>query len=224
MSSSTSITSPFLNLPSELRNLIYSHLLIHPLDTVSTVEEEYWRDKTRSTPALRDRFCANILQTCRQINREATPILYGENLFQGHSSLLATFPAMVVMLRPQHLVLPAIPHTLHNDKIRRYHINIRLDTDPRFSAQRAEESFTGAHELQVQVFQAMFGSSDYTVLHMLAGIRGVKKVRIYGSIGDGKYTSWLSQAMMAPVGTVIPAYDEELPAGVGWNTWTHGNR
>ncbi|KAA6409401.1 MAG: hypothetical protein FRX48_06954 [Lasallia pustulata] len=52
---------PFLSLPGELRNPIYRHLLV-------------------GGPRLNNPRYAQILRTCKQINREATGILYAENI------------------------------------------------------------------------------------------------------------------------------------------------
>ena len=53
--------------------------------------------------------------------------------------------------------------------IRRYYIFVRLDTDPRFSSSLVEESFNGCDELYIDVFQAMYGSCDFTVLKLFEG-------------------------------------------------------
>ncbi|KAJ5050496.1 uncharacterized protein L3040_002375 [Drepanopeziza brunnea f. sp. 'multigermtubi'] len=66
--------------------------------------------------------------------------------------------------------------------IRRFHIRVRLDCDPNFSAKKATESFTGMEELTIEVFQAQFGGSDYEVLTLFEDIRGVKRARVYGSV------------------------------------------
>ena len=87
--------------------------------------------------------------------------------------------------------------------IRRYHIRVRLDCDPNFSAKKAQEAFTGAEELTVEVFQAQFGGSEYQVLKLFEGIRGVRRAKIYGSVSAfPDYVDWLESAMMEPEGTL----------------------
>lgn len=67
---------PFLDLPAELRLLVYEHLL---------VASEPWRlaavEENRST------LYPNILATCRLVRQEATPVLYGCNEFELNSVL-----------------------------------------------------------------------------------------------------------------------------------------
>ncbi|CAK1365456.1 unnamed protein product [Cercospora beticola] len=67
---------PFLELPAELRVLVYEHLL---------VASEPWRlaalEENRST------LYPNILATCKLVRQEATPVLYGCNEFEFNSLL-----------------------------------------------------------------------------------------------------------------------------------------
>ncbi|SLM33677.1 hypothetical protein LPUS_00809 [Lasallia pustulata] len=62
MAAPSSIIFPFLSLPAELRNVIYRHLLVGGPDTTAPPH-------------------AQILRTCKQVNHEATDILYAENTF-----------------------------------------------------------------------------------------------------------------------------------------------
>ena len=76
--------------------------------------------------------------------------------------------------------------------IHRYHIRIRLDCDPNFSAKAAKESFDGMDELTIEAFQAQYGSSDHGVLELFEGIRGVKQAKVYGSVtAFPEYVRWL---------------------------------
>ncbi|KAA6415891.1 MAG: hypothetical protein FRX48_00610 [Lasallia pustulata] len=61
MAALNNIIFAFLSLPAELRNPIYRHLLV-------------------GGPRSNDPRYAQILRTCKQINREATGILYAENI------------------------------------------------------------------------------------------------------------------------------------------------
>ncbi|CZT03167.1 uncharacterized protein RAG0_10023 [Rhynchosporium agropyri] len=94
--------------------------------------------------------------------------------------------------------------------IRRYHIRIRLDCDPNFSADKATQSFTGVEELSIEVSQAQFGSSNYKVLRLFEGIRSVKRARIYGSVtAFPEYVRWLQGSMKTPQGMDFEQFDEE---------------
>ena len=80
-------------------------------------------------------------------------------------------------------------------------------------------------ELQIDVFQAMYGSCDFSVLRLFEGVRGVGKVGIEGSLGDRKYADWLARTMELPLGTRAAPYYEKYVGGVpAWDSWTHGNR
>ncbi|PPJ54959.1 hypothetical protein CBER1_08969 [Cercospora berteroae] len=65
---------PFLQLPAELRLLVYEHLL---------VAEGLWRVHRRGNVNRNtSRLYPNITATCKIVYREATPILYGHNEFK----------------------------------------------------------------------------------------------------------------------------------------------
>lgn len=68
-----SATPPLLALPAELRNHIYSLVLILPVDQYIEVH------RGLREPAL--------LQTCRRSQHETVPIYYGENTFKAEESL-----------------------------------------------------------------------------------------------------------------------------------------
>ena len=67
------ILSGAVDLPPEIRLMIYRHLLVRsdPLPQLGP----FWSDEPR--PAW------NILRTCRLIYREASDVLYTENTFHG---------------------------------------------------------------------------------------------------------------------------------------------
>lgn len=79
-------------------------------------------------------------------------------------------------------------------------------------------------ELTIEVFQAQFGSSNYNVLRLFEGIRGVKKVRVYGSVqAFPDYVAWLEDAMRTKVGKeVVPFGGEKVvaPQVRGYDLWT----
>ncbi|KAK4613200.1 uncharacterized protein CLAFUR5_13235 [Fulvia fulva] len=90
---------PFLDLSAELRNEIYILSLQQPtpmhleyLRGIRTSEKDNTSPR-QSPPAKRELTCS-LLRTCRQINHEATSILYGYNTFApslGDCSYLRLF-------------------------------------------------------------------------------------------------------------------------------------
>lgn len=224
--------SPLLTLPAELRNLIWTHCLVQaPIIPLAL---------PGPGPAFKNlRICPRLLGSCKQINMECTPILYGENTFSAHPSLLATLPACTLL----RVKRPPVISSRVIRMIRRYYLHVRLDTDPRFTYEQAQESFDSVEELRIEVFQAMygrcvllwirnsalpladFGSCDFSKLKLFEGVRGVGKVVVYGSVGDGKYAQYLARAMMSPPGTEVPPYEEMYIGGnKAWDTWQNGNR
>jgi len=98
---------------------------------------------------------------------------------------------------------------------------VRLDTDPRFTASEVSAAFSGAESLEVEVWQAEYGSVDLRVLKLFEGVRGVRRARVCGSVG-GKYARWLEDVMMREVGGMVEGFVElEEDA---YDLWTSGNR
>ena len=179
----------FTDLPGEIRNKIYNQLLILP---------------ALSTPRLLgDRpLYPQILSVCRQVHEEAKQILYGCNTFLAHPNLLGEMPRL-------RLYYDAIHSRDLISLIQRFHIRVRLDCDPNFSATKAAESFNDVEELSIEVFQAQFGSSDYEVLKLFEGIRGVRRARVYGSVtAFPEYVEWLQDAMKTPEGVEVEMFDK----------------
>lgn len=75
---------------------------------------------------------------------------------------------------------------------------MRLDTDPRFSAQQAAAAFSGAEYLEIRVWQSMFDGCDASVLRLFLGVRGVRVARVTGSV-NAELARWLERRMMSPV-------------------------
>lgn len=211
-----------LKLPAEIRNAIYSYILIQPSGLSEDQLPKHLSDGTIN-PAPRRRFCANILLTCQQINAEASPIFYGQNTFSAHTSLLTTMPSLLLAIRPNAIKTPPVTALTVLSMIRRVHIVVRLDTDPRFDRDKLRESFSGMEELEIDVYQAMYGGCDYTVLHLFEDIRGVRRAAVTGSIGNGHYAAWLAKTMMSPIGSDVLAYLPDIRTQ-RWESWTHGNR
>lgn len=109
--------------------------------------------------------------------------------------------------------------------IRNYYLLVRLDTDPRFTTLQAREAFSGVASLELEVFQAMYGSCDFSVLKLFEGVRGVGKATVQGSVGDGRYARWLERRMESEEGAELEPFFEEYVAGVpSWHAWAQGNR
>ncbi|TKX25722.1 hypothetical protein C1H76_2001 [Elsinoe australis] len=172
--------SPLFHLPPELRQQIYIHLLSAP---------------TPSTPLH-----PSLLATCRRLHHESSPLLYSLT-FEAHPTLLTSLPYYHMRSRP---VSPSL-----TPRIRKWHITVRLDVDARFTHEQVREAFTGCEELTVEVMQAMYGSCDFGVLGGFEGVRDVRRARVVGSLGDGRYGVWLEKRMMLGVGEEGEAWREE---------------
>ena len=85
---------PFLNLPTEIRLLVYQRLLVGDLGYVEVCNEAQWfvrkRDPSFITPVLSA--FTGILQSCKQVHDEATEVLYGDNTFVFRSEDIAGTP------------------------------------------------------------------------------------------------------------------------------------
>ena len=213
-------TSILFRLPAELRNQIYEELLCpntpHHKDLA-----------TYSTPSRPPMVYPAILRTCRKIQEEAQDLLYTTHVFHAHRSLLTALP---------HLILPEKPILSPTNiaKITRWQLELRLDTDPRFTSSQATAAFSGAEFLQVKVWQSMFDGADNSVLKLFTGVRGVGVAKVTGCDDEG-LARWLEKRMMMPVeekegrergccqcGKKV---DEEMEwFGVTRDAWTFGNR
>jgi len=183
-------TFTFLNLPGEIRNQIYHQLLI-----VLALSTRRLLGDPPLYPA--------VLTVSRQVYQEAKQILYGCNTFLAHPNLLTDMPRL-------RLYYDTITSATLISHIRSYHIRVRLDNDPNFSAEKATNSFSGVEELTIEVFQAQFGSSDYKTLKLFEGVRGVKRARIYGSvIAFPEYVQWLQKSMMTPIDQEMEIFEME---------------
>ena len=180
----------FLDLPGEIRNQIYLELLIVP---------------DLATPLLQfgsHPIYPRILEVCQKVHDEAKEILYGINTFLAHPNLLTGLPRL-------RLHYDTISSESIISLIRRYHIRVRLDCDPNFTAIKVIDAFTDIEELSIEVFQTQYGGSDYNVLRLFEGIRGVKKANIFGSTSSfPKYAEWLQDAMMTPKGIVLKSFND----------------
>ncbi|CAI6303975.1 unnamed protein product [Periconia digitata] len=208
-STSTTITTtpkPTLRL-QELRNEIYTLLLTPstvPLSRLAASGQSHQTGTqhvllpSSSPPSL----YPAILSTCRKAAQEATPLLYTSHVFHAHNSLLTSFPHLTSASRP-------VLHHQVISMIRRWHITLRLDTDPRFTAEQAKLAFSGVEYLEVRVWEAQFEMCDYLVLGLLSGVRGVRVARVGGSVGEG-VARWLERVMMSEEGVDQGVKKEEI--------------
>ncbi|KAE9373675.1 hypothetical protein N431DRAFT_374286 [Stipitochalara longipes BDJ] len=201
-------TLTFLDLPGEIRNSIYRQVLIVPPLSVP---------RLLGDPPI----YPQILSICRKVYEEARQILYSCNTFLAHPNLLSGLPRL-------RLYYDTISSPTLISLIQRYHIKVRLDCDPNFTLTKATNAFSGIEELTIEVFQAQFGSSDYKVLRLFEGVRGVKRTRVYGSVtAFPEYVAWLEAAIVTPRENTVEVFDKEkvVTAQVRpYDIWTHGGR
>ncbi|KAI9667379.1 MAG: hypothetical protein M1821_000194 [Bathelium mastoideum] len=202
---------PLLDLPLEIRLLIYHHALTHAsiphLRLLST--RAHCSDYVLPSPPL----VPALLATCRAVAAEATPVLYGANVFAAHPQLLTALPYLVRSSQPIRDAGVAA-------RIRRWWLHVRLDTDAPWDSGKVEDAFSGVEELQLEVFQAQFGSCGYEVLRRFVGVRGVRRAKVFGSVEEG-FARWLEGVMMSESGAVVKGFEE----GRGeYDLWTHGGR
>lgn len=185
---------PFLDLPGEIRNQIYHHLLVLPHISKRT--------RLGFTPPL----YPLILQTCRKVNEEGQQILYGCNVFLAHPIHLTTNPRL-------RLYYDRVSFEPFTRLIKRFHFIIRLDGvhASRFSPKHAKAAFSGLEELTVEVFQPHSAGSDLKVLGLLNGVRNVEKASVKGNLtGVWEYARWLEGAMMSSSESVVDAFEGEF--------------
>lgn len=181
----------FLDLPFEIREQIYCHLLILLPSATNN-------DGPLLHPA--------ILSTCHQIHHEALPILYTKNTFQCHPKLLTSFPRPFPVARasPKRLTETSCPGV---KLIRRWYLNARLDCGPFWDAETVGQALTGAEALELEVWRSQFRPGGTEVLRMFEEVRGIRRVRIWGSTtGMEGYVAWLEGAMRSPVGSEVAPY------------------
>jgi hypothetical protein len=189
--------SIFFRLPAELRNQIYEELLCpNAPSTKDLVHRGSHKPKTRfqglaqhdyhmpKPPAL----YPDILLTCRKAHEEAADMLYTTHIFHAHPSLLSSLPHLISSAKP--VLYPAMIA-----KIKRWQLTLRLDTDPRFSAEQATAAFSGAEYLEIRVWQSMFDGADCSVLKLFLGVRGVKVAKVAGSVETG-LARWLEARLV----------------------------
>ncbi|TWU77604.1 hypothetical protein ED733_007880 [Metarhizium rileyi] len=179
-----------LSLPLELRLQIYTLLLLLP---------PYSKHSIHPTSVH-----AAILRTSRQVHAEASPLLYTQNVFLAHPSLLTSFPR----LRENY---PPVKEDLAIARIRRFRLLIRLDCDLPYSRETAAKALSHMDEVIVDVAQAVFLGAGCENLRVLEDVRGVGRVVIRGSTtGFERYADWLQGVMEAEKAHVAAYMDEEV--------------
>ncbi|KAK4695800.1 hypothetical protein P7C71_g2008, partial [Lecanoromycetidae sp. Uapishka_2] len=180
------MASPFLDLPGEIRNQILRLLLTHTTRIITRSASQLAPPKP--TPLG---LSPGVLLASWRTYYEGLSILYGENTFQAHPSYLTS---IVFAMEP---TLTVAPH--HVSMVRRFHIRVRLDCDTYYDSEKVKEVFTGADELEVELFRASWGMGGYDSLDGFVGIRGVRRARVHGSVGP-KFARWLEDCMESKEG------------------------
>lgn len=219
----------FLNLPLEVREQIYAHLLLFTCPDTS-----FPPPSADISPSLHPA----ILSVCHQTHAEALPFLYAQNTFACHQTLLTSFPRLyslpsaasgsvssfrtigaAQLSRPDGGRYPQLTETRCPGValIRRWYLWARLDCGPFWDGETVRAAFSGAEELILEVWQSTFGACGNEVLRVFEGVRGVRRVRISGSTtGMEEYVRWLEDMMRSPVGSEVVPYlrsDDEAKSG-----------
>lgn len=242
--------SILLSLPAELRVPIYTFILTLPTCRKLIDANDIFSDASRGSSGASVISSATkappnvtaILTTCRLTAEEASPLLYSLNTFTAHSTLMTSLPSP--LLSPSHKIL----NPVHVRNIRKWHIHVRLDVDPRFTEEQVTAAFTGCEELTVDCTEAMFRSAGCGVVLLFAGVRDVGRVKIRGGGVDDGVRDWLQRRMRKPIGwegdgkwwesagadvwarrgmdrsVVGDAGGTNAGASSGYEVWTHGNR
>jgi hypothetical protein len=179
--------SVFFLLPAELRNQIYDELLCANAPCPKQLLQ-YSQQRSHAAPQP---IYPAILSTCKRIHQEAQDLLYTRHIFHAHPSLLTALPHLVSPLKP-------LVDAAAIAKITRWHLSLRLDTDPRFMEKQATAAFSGAEYVEIHVWQSMFNGCDEGVLRLFMGVRGVKIARVTGC-AQAALAQWLEERMMRPL-------------------------
>lgn len=201
----------FLDLPLEIREQIYIHLLAPPPPPGPTTDLPLPQASTHVHLPLK--LHPAILAVSRQIHTEALPVLYTHNTFRCHPSLLTSFPRLYPAPNYPDIWYSQLSETTCPGVrlIRKWFLKARLDCGPFWDTETVKSAFTGAEELTIEAWQSMFRESGNDVLRIFEGVRGVRRVRIQGSTtGMEGYVKWLEGVMSSPVGSEAVPYIEEV--------------
>ncbi|KAL9471537.1 hypothetical protein ACSS6W_009478 [Trichoderma asperelloides] len=189
----------FMSLPLELRFQIYSLLLTIPPRPHAESTSHDMAACNSEAPVY---VYPAILLANRQINWEATPFLYSENMFVAHPTLLASFPRLRSWYPPMREANALVP------LIHRFHVQVPLDVELPYDRAAVAKSFTGVDELSLDLRQSVFLSVSCNNLTLFDAVRGVNKVYISGSTtGFEDYIAWLKDAMTSPIGAEVAPFE-----------------
>ncbi|KAJ2906610.1 hypothetical protein MKZ38_000865 [Zalerion maritima] len=216
MSEPTSADAPitFLTLPLEIRLQIYSNLLVLP----SHNQGAAYSASDIPTSEKRAEIQSNILRTCRQACNEAAPLLYRGNMWLAHPTLLTGLPRLrphfgpVVQTSAYRFFKnnPGVESAADGDDSKgekrpnggngRWHVRVRLDCDPPWTADQLAEAFSGADELYIQLWQTAYKGAGPRVAMLFEKIRGVRVARVDGSTYAFRhYANHLENVMQLPL-------------------------
>jgi len=188
-------SSSFLSLPGEIRNVILRLLLTHMTPIVI-----YRFGALKPPKPVTLELHPNILQACRLTYNEGRTILYGENVFQAHHMLLK---GAVFAVDPDQLISFNC-----TEMVRRFHIRVRADIDAFYLPSQVEAAFDDTEVLEVEVFRSSFEAGGHGALHCFAGVRGVRKAKVHGSVEE-QFARWLESCMMITRGESIPEFEAQ---------------
>lgn len=152
----------FLDLPGEIRNIIYRYVLTD-------------RSPFVSFPTFELELEPNILLACKKVFEEGVSILYGENFFRAHHIFLTK-----TITAPERRGRITDPHII--SQVRRFRISVILDNIPLYTPEDLKEAFSGLDDLGVEVIRSPFGPYGYFALEGYTQIRGVRRASVYGLI------------------------------------------
>ena len=185
----------YSKLPGEVRNQILRLLLTHRTPIVI----HHYSLLGPPVPTSLS-LSPSILLINRATYEEGCTILYGENTFQAHPMLLTEAVFALWASRP------ISQRYLHH--VKRFHVRVRLDNDPFYSVETVQAAFNDADELELEVFRVSFEAGSYSVLERYAGVRGIQKAKVHGSIDTG-YARWLENRMMSKHGEGLEKWEEQ---------------
>lgn len=102
---------------------------------------------------------------------------------------------------PRNIPIP--PRALRNPSPK--YLNNRLDIDPRFNSTEVSLAFSGCEELEIEAWQAEYGTSDFKTLNLFESVRGVKRAKPTRSVG-AMYFQWLEVCMTSAIGNVVEPF------------------
>lgn len=187
---------PILDLPTEIRLQILSHVLSHSTPIITSSASNL--APPSPTPLG---LSPSILCTSSQLHVEGLPILYGANTFQAHPQLLTQ---SIFALDPTRRITAARCIGF----IKRWHVRVRLDCDPYYTTDTVAEAFSGCEELEVEVFRASWGIGGYGALEGFRGVRDVRRAKVHGSVGR-RFARWLEVAMESGERGVVEGWEED---------------